>query len=109
MLLASISTIQCIGLMIVTTTINAHLRNQYPEGSGEVGARVTAARNWVRFMATYIQIEWVTNAGAARAFRDVGRSDNSKHGRTGGLKSVRQSNRKGSRKNGTRKSGESHS
>lgn len=53
---------------------SAHARHragkvpQDPEGSGEVGAWVTASRNWSGFMATYIQIEWVTGAGPAVAF-----------------------------------------
>ena len=54
-------------MIIVTTAINAYLLNCYPEGSGEVSAWITANRNWAGFMATYIQIEWVTELGPARA------------------------------------------
>lgn len=68
MILAVFSALQTVGVMIVTTAINAYLLDCYPEGSGEVGAWVTASRNWAGFMATYIQIEWVTKAGAATAF-----------------------------------------
>ena len=68
MILAVFSAVQTVGVMIVTTAINAYLLDSYPEGSGEVGAWVTASRNWSGFMATYIQIEWVTNTGPAKAF-----------------------------------------
>lgn len=68
MVLAVFSAVQTIGAMIVTTAINAYLLDCYPEGSGEVGAWVTASRNWSGFMATFIQIEWVTSAGPATAF-----------------------------------------
>ncbi|KAK0770353.1 hypothetical protein LTR75_017932 [Friedmanniomyces endolithicus] len=68
MVLAVFSAVQTVGVMIVTTAINAYLLDCYPEGSGEVGAWVTASRNWSGFMATFIQIEWVTNAGPAIAF-----------------------------------------
>ncbi|KAK0263112.1 hypothetical protein LTR35_017611 [Friedmanniomyces endolithicus] len=68
MVLAVLSAVQTVGAMIVTTAINAYLLDCYPEGSGEVGAWVTASRNWSGFMATFIQIEWVTSAGPATAF-----------------------------------------
>ena len=68
MVLAVFSTLQCVGAMIVTTAINAYLLDSYPEGSGEVGAWITASRNWSGFMATYVEIEWVANSGPARAF-----------------------------------------
>jgi len=68
MILAVFSCVQCVGVMIVTTAINAYLLDCYPEGSGEVGAWVSASRNWSGFMATYIQIEWVTKSGPAVAF-----------------------------------------
>ena len=67
MVLAVFAAAQCFGVMIVTTAINAYLLDCYPEGSGEVSAWVTASRNWAGFMATYIQIEWVTRIGPARA------------------------------------------
>lgn len=66
MVLAVFAAMQCFGVMIVTTAINAYLLDCYPEGSGEVGAWVTASRNWSGFMATYIQIEWVTKLGPAK-------------------------------------------
>lgn len=67
MVIAVLASVQCIGVMIVTTAINAYLLECYPEGSGEVGAWVTASRNWAGFMATYIQIDWVRSVGAAKA------------------------------------------
>lgn len=67
MVIAVFAALQCIGVMIVTTAINAYLLDCYPEGSGEVGAWVTASRNWAGFMATYIQIDWVTRIGPAKA------------------------------------------
>ncbi|KAJ5226038.1 MFS transporter [Penicillium chermesinum] len=67
MVIAVFTSTQCIGVMIVTTAINAYLLDCYPEGSGEVGAWVAASRNWAGFMATYIQLEWVQSVGAARA------------------------------------------
>jgi len=66
--LAVFAALQCVGVMIVTTAINAYLLDCYPEGSGEVSAWVTAARNWSGFMATYVQIPWVTRLGAKKAF-----------------------------------------
>ncbi|WPG99807.1 Hypothetical protein R9X50_00262600 [Acrodontium crateriforme] len=68
MVIAVFAALQCIGVMIVTTAINAYLLDCYPEGSGEVGAWVTASRNWSGFMATFIQIEWVSRSGPATAF-----------------------------------------
>lgn len=67
MVLAVFATLQCFGVMIVTTAINAYLLDCYPEGSGEVSAWITASRNWAGFMATYVQIEWVLRLGPARA------------------------------------------
>ncbi|RAQ53528.1 MFS transporter [Aspergillus flavus] len=67
MVIAVFAATQCIGVMIVTTAINAYLLDSYPEGSGVVGAWVTASRNWAGFMATYIQIDWVTRLGPAKA------------------------------------------
>jgi len=68
MVLAVVAALQCVGVMIVTTAVNAYLLDCYPEGSGEVSAWVTAARNWSGFMATYVQIPWVTRIGAKKAF-----------------------------------------
>jgi MFS family permease len=68
MVLAVFCAVQTFALMIATTAINAYLLDSYPEGSGEVGAWVTAARNWGGFMATYIQLEWVGRDGAAATF-----------------------------------------
>jgi MFS family permease len=67
MVIAVFAAAQCVGVMIVTTAINAYLLDCYPEGSGEVGAWVTASRNWAGFMATYIQIDWVARIGPAKA------------------------------------------
>lgn len=67
MVIAVFAAAQCVGVMIVTTAINAYLLDCYPEGSGEVGAWVTASRNWAGFMATYVQIDWVARIGPAKA------------------------------------------
>ncbi|KAL8951242.1 MAG: hypothetical protein Q9222_002770 [Ikaeria aurantiellina] len=68
MVLAVFAAMQCFGIMIVTTAVNAYLLDCYPEGSGEVSAWISASRNWAGFMATYIQIEWVTRLGLAKVF-----------------------------------------
>lgn len=68
MVIAGFAGIQCFGVMIVTTAINAYLLDCYPEGSGEVSAWTTASRSWGGFMATYTQIEWVTQSGPAKVF-----------------------------------------
>lgn len=67
MVIAVFAALQCVGVMIVTTAINTYLLDCYPEGSGEVGAWVTASRNWGGFMSTYIQIAWVNRDGPATA------------------------------------------
>ena len=67
MVLAVLCAIQTVAVMIVTTAVNAYLLDAYPEGSGEVGAWVTASRNWSGFMSTYIQIEWVDRSGPIKA------------------------------------------
>ncbi|KAJ5168551.1 MFS transporter [Penicillium canariense] len=67
MVIAVFAAAQCVGAMIITTAINAYLLDCYPEGAGEVGAWVTASRNWAGFMATYIQIDWVMRIGPAKA------------------------------------------
>ncbi|GIJ97931.1 hypothetical protein Aspvir_000037 [Aspergillus viridinutans] len=67
MVIAVFAAMQCSSMMIITTAINAYLLDCYPEGSGEVGAWVTASRNWGGFVATYIQIDWFSGMGPARA------------------------------------------
>ncbi|KAJ5646969.1 MFS transporter [Penicillium lividum] len=67
MVIAVFAAIQTVGVMLVTTAINSYLLDAYPEGSGEVGAWVTASRNWGGFMATYVQISWVLDLGPAKA------------------------------------------
>ena len=68
MVLAVMAALQCLGVMVITAAINNYLLDCYPEASGEVSAWITASRNWAGFMATYIQIEWVTRTGPAKAF-----------------------------------------
>ena len=46
MVLAVFSGLQTVGVMMVTTAVHAYLLDGYPEGSGEVGAWVSASRNW---------------------------------------------------------------
>lgn len=60
--------IQVVGIMIATTAVNAYLLDSYPEGSGEVGAWIVFGRVFGGFMATYINIPWVQQAGAATVF-----------------------------------------
>ncbi|TKA82817.1 hypothetical protein B0A55_01070 [Friedmanniomyces simplex] len=59
---------QVVGIMIATTAVNAYLLDSYPEGSGEVGAWIVFGRTFGGFMATLIEIPWVTKTGAARVF-----------------------------------------
>ena len=66
MAIAVFAAMQCVGVMIVTTAINAYLLDCYPEGSGELSAWVTASRNWAGFMSTYIQIDWESRSGPAK-------------------------------------------
>jgi MFS family permease len=66
MVIAMFAALQCIGVILVTTAISAYLLDYDPETSGEVGAWVTASHNWAGFMATYIQIDWVTRLGPAK-------------------------------------------
>ena len=53
--------------MIATVALNAYLLDAYPEGSGEVGAWISVGRTMGGFMATYIEIDWVTASGPLRA------------------------------------------
>lgn len=59
---------QVMGIMIATVAINAYLLDAYPEGSGEVGAWIVVGRTMGGFMATYIEINWVTDHGLENAF-----------------------------------------
>ncbi|KAK5120793.1 hypothetical protein LTR85_005859 [Meristemomyces frigidus] len=68
MIVAVFCAMQVAGIMIATTAVNAYLLDSFPEGSGEVGALVVVGRTLGGFMATYIEIPWVTSAGAAKAF-----------------------------------------
>ena len=58
---------QVTGIMIATVALNAYLLDAYPEGSGEVGAWIVVGRTMGGFMATYIEIDWVTKTGALDA------------------------------------------
>jgi len=68
MIIAVFYGLQVVGIMIATTAVNAYLLDAYPEGSGEVGAWIVFGRVFGGFMATYINIPWVTQAGAATVF-----------------------------------------
>ena len=59
--------VQVAGIMIATTAVNAYLLDAYPEGSGEVDARLCFGRVWGGFMATYVNIPWATKDGPAKA------------------------------------------
>lgn len=58
---------QVCGIMIATVALNAYLLDSYPEGSGEVGAWIVVGRTLGGFMATYIEINWVTESGPQHA------------------------------------------
>lgn len=64
--LAVFAAIQVIGTMILTVAVNACLLDSYPEMSGSVSAWLSAGRILGGFMATYIQIPWVSKDGPAR-------------------------------------------
>lgn len=66
MILAVFAAAQCCGIMICTTAVNAYLLDCYPVQSGEVSAWVSIGRIWGGFMATYIQLPWVQEIGAAK-------------------------------------------
>ena len=59
---------QIVGMMVATVALNAYLLDAYPEGSGEVGAWISVGRTMGGFMATYVEIEWVTRSGPVDAF-----------------------------------------
>ena len=59
---------QVTGIMIATVALNAYLLDAYPEGSGEVGAWIVVGRTLGGFMATYVEIDWVTRSGPVVAF-----------------------------------------
>lgn len=67
MVLAVFAAVQCGGIMITTTAVNAYLLDSYPDRAGEVSAWVSNGRIFGGFMATYIQIPWVEQHGAAVA------------------------------------------
>jgi len=58
---------QVMGIMVATVALNAYLLDAYPEGSGEVGAWIVMGRTMGGFVATYIEIDWVTKSGALDA------------------------------------------
>lgn len=66
--LAVFGGMQVAGINLATTAVNAYLLDSYPEGSGEVGAWIVVGRTLGGFMATYVEIPWVTGAGAATVF-----------------------------------------
>ncbi|KAI9691534.1 MAG: hypothetical protein M1822_007605 [Bathelium mastoideum] len=66
MVLALFAAAQCVGIMIATTAVNAYLLDCFPEASGEVSAWVSIGRIWGGFMASYIQLPWVGQIGAAK-------------------------------------------
>ena len=59
---------QVVGIMIATVGLNAYLLDAYPEGSGEVGAWIVVGRTMGGFMATYVEIDWVSKSGPIDTF-----------------------------------------
>lgn len=59
---------EVMGIMLATVRLNAYLPDAYPEGSGEVGPWIVVGRTLGGFMATYIEIHWVTRDGLINAF-----------------------------------------
>lgn len=68
MVLAVFAATQACGILIMTTALNAYLLDAYPEGSAEVGTWLVLSRVCGGFMATYIQLPWVDEIGAAKVF-----------------------------------------
>ncbi|KAI9713803.1 MAG: hypothetical protein M1820_000533 [Bogoriella megaspora] len=68
MIIAVFAAVQCVGIMVATTAINAYLLDCYPEGSGEVSAWVAIGRITGGFMASYVQLPWVQSIGVAKVF-----------------------------------------
>ena len=68
MIVAVFYGVQVAGIMITTTAVNAYLLDSYPEGSGEMGAWIVFGRVFGGFMATFIEINWVLQAGAIKVF-----------------------------------------
>ncbi len=68
MIIAVFSAGQLMGIVIATVSLNAYLLDAYPEGSGEVGAWIIVGRTFGGFMATYVEINWVTRDGLLNAF-----------------------------------------
>ena len=65
MVVAVFWAVQICGIMIATTAVNAYLLDAYPEGSGEVCAWINVGRTLGGFMATYIEVTWVTKSGTS--------------------------------------------
>lgn len=68
MIIAVFTAGEVMGIMLATVRLNAYLLDAYPEGSGEVGAWIVVVRTLGGFMATYIEINWVTMDALVNAF-----------------------------------------
>lgn len=66
MVLAVFAAINCAGIMVASTAINAYLLNCYPEGPGEVCAWIAIGRIFSGGMSVYVQLPWVAKLGAAK-------------------------------------------
>ncbi|KAI7162484.1 MFS general substrate transporter [Hortaea werneckii] len=58
---------QLIGVNIISTAVNAYLGDAYPEAPGEMDTWIVMGRTMGGFMATYIELPWVQNAGPGTA------------------------------------------
>ncbi|GAB1740466.1 hypothetical protein NU219Hw_g5570t1 [Hortaea werneckii] len=58
---------QLIGVNIISTAVNAYLGDAYPEAPGEMDTWIVMGRTMGGFMATYIELPWVSSAGPGTA------------------------------------------
>ena len=66
MVVAVCYSIQVIGMLMTSVSVNGYLLQAYPEASCEIGTWVNIGRAFGGFMATYLQIEWVEEKGPSK-------------------------------------------